>query len=213
MKIGVLGGTFNPIHNGHIEMAIQALKLADLDEVWVMPAGIPPHKDSQGVCSSKHRMNMCEMACKPYERIVASDFEIYSDTDNYTYLTLEKLCKTYPNHSFYFILGQDSIESFHHWKEPQTILKYATLLVFLRGNHFDEEKRCCIETIKKLKETYEGEILPLDFEPQAISSSEIREAFFSKNIDFDFEAVLDHDVLAYIKNHRLYEAIEEYDVK
>ena len=213
MKIGVLGGTFNPIHNGHIEMALQAFELANLDEVWVMPAGIPPHKESDMVCSSKHRMHMCEIACEPYEHIIASDFEIHSTSNNYTYQTLEKLHKTYPKDEFYFIMGQDSIESFTYWKEPQTILKYATLLVFLRGDHYDEEKRRCLATINELKEIFEGQILPLDFEPQAISSSKIREAIAAKDTSFDFKSVLFDAVYAYIKEYRLYETGLSYDVK
>ena len=72
MKIGILGGTFNPIHNGHIQMANYALKACNLDEVWIMPAGIPPHKDSQGICSPKHRLTMCELACKDLDGVALS---------------------------------------------------------------------------------------------------------------------------------------------
>ena len=213
MKIGVLGGTFNPIHNGHIEMARQALLLADLDEVWIMPAGIPPHKDQNGVCSSMHRMNMCRLACKPFSHILASDFEINSETNNYTYQTLEKLSACYPKDKFYFIMGQDSVESFRTWKEPQSILKHASLLVFLRGNHYDEEKLRCRETINGLKKDFEGEIIPLDFEPLAISSSKIR-LLISKNADSsEVKPLLCDEVYQYIKEHRLYETIEEYDTK
>ncbi len=213
MKIGVLGGTFNPIHNGHIQMADYAKKACGLDEVWVMPAGIPPHKDSQTVCSSVHRMKMCELACAEYDHIVASDFEIYSESNNYTYQTLQKLHETYPNHQFYFIMGQDSVDSFQQWKKPQTILNYAILLVFLRGNHFDEEKKRCLDTIKKLNKEYSGEILSVDFEPDAISSSEIRSLLYSQDQTFDFDSVLPKKVYEYIKLHRLYEPMVSYDTK
>ena len=212
MKIGVLGGTFNPIHNGHIEMARQALSMAGLDEVWIMPAKIPPHKDSRQVCSAAHRFYMCELACKDLEGVVVSQFEFNSDHNNYTYQTLEKLRLEYPDHEFYFIMGQDSVESFENWKNPQIILNNATLLVFLRGSHYAEEKQRCLDTIDYLLKKFEGNIISVDYEPDNCSSTEIRNAFYNDDKTFDFASKLSKDVYDYILMHRLYDKLEEYDI-
>ena len=212
MKIGVLGGTFNPIHNGHIEMARKALEMASLDEVWVMPAGMPPHKENSDICLGRHRMKMCELACAYEDRIIASDFEIKSTSFNYTYQTLENLHSIYPMHQFFFIMGQDSVNGFDTWREPQKILDNATLLVFLRGKSFELEKEQCLTTISSLKKKYDGSFLLLEYEPTAISSTDIRNAIRSNDSSYDLRCVISKDVYDYIKEHRLYEVFPAYDV-
>nr|MCR4673869.1 nicotinate (nicotinamide) nucleotide adenylyltransferase [Lachnospiraceae bacterium] len=162
MRIGILGGTFDPIHKGHMEMADIAKKELSLDEVWIMPAGSPPHKDGAAVTSRMHRFEMCEYACKYHPNVLTmyGEFSNLKSEPNYTYLTLEKLKKDYPEDEFYFIMGQDSIDYFDKWREPQRILNAASIVVFLRGEDGEEEEtRRCREKVDSLNSLFEGTII------------------------------------------------------
>ena len=129
MKVGILGGTFDPIHNAHIEIAKTALNQFNLDKVMIMPTPNPPHKDKNTITSNFHRINMIKLAILPYENIEFSDFEINMSRCNlysrYIHICLTKLN---PDIEYYFILGSDSIMSFLSWYRPDIILKYAKLL-------------------------------------------------------------------------------------
>lgn len=111
MKIGILGGTFNPIHNGHFYIAKRAMETLSLDKMILLVSGEPPHKGVSGNTTRFARREMVKAGLKEYPDISDSDFEILSANKDYTYKTLESLKKYYPLDEFYFLIGEDSLFS------------------------------------------------------------------------------------------------------
>ena len=129
MKIGILGGSFDPIHNGHLHMAKCAYEQYALDEVWLIPNGHAPHKDETQMADATHRLNMCRLVAEKYDFIQVNDIEILSEESSYTYLTLQKLTNRYPEHEFYFIMGADSLDYFDKWRNPQIIALLCKIFI------------------------------------------------------------------------------------
>ena len=171
MKVGILGGTFDPIHNAHIEIAKTALNQFNLDKVMIMPTPNPPHKDKKTITSNFHRINMIKLAILPYENIEFSDFEINMHDVTYTADTLYLLNELNPDIEYYFILGSDSIMSFLSWYRPDIILKYAKLLTVRRD---DESFDLMDSKIKEIEKTYNTTIGIIDMKAMDISSGFIR---------------------------------------
>ena len=115
MNIGILGGSFDPIHNGHIHMAECAYREFQLEEVWLIPTGHSPNKDEGSMTEAFHRFHMCEIAAGQFPWLQANSLEIESCEKSYTYRTLEKLTKRYPLYHFFFIMGADSLDYFEKW--------------------------------------------------------------------------------------------------
>ena len=104
-RIGIMGGTFNPIHNGHIKLADTAYKELSLDKIWFMPSKIPPHKDNSTIVDEQHRVNMINLAISDYDYFELSELELKREGTTYTSQTLEYLSEYYPDDIFYFIIG------------------------------------------------------------------------------------------------------------
>lgn len=144
MRIGILGGTFDPIHNAHIEIAKNALEQFKLDNVWIMPTPNPPHKDNLTLASEEDRVNMIKLAIKGIDGLEFCDYELKLGSGDKTYTadTLTRLANDYPDDKFYFILGSDSLSSFINWYKPKVIVDKAQLLAVKRddetGKEFDE---------------------------------------------------------------------------
>lgn len=132
MNIGILGGSFDPIHNGHLHMAKCAYESYALDQVWLIPAGHSPNKDEHRMTDAKDRFKMCKLAAQPYPWMIVSRLELDSAERSYTYRTMEKLSEQFPMHHFFFIMGGDSLDYFEQWKQPERIAKLATILVIPR---------------------------------------------------------------------------------
>ena len=132
MNIGILGGSFDPIHNGHLHMAKCAYESYALYQVWLIPAGHSPNKDEHGMTDAKDRFQMCKLAAQPYPWMTVSRLELDSAERSYTYRTMEKLSEQFPMHRFFFIMGGDSLDYFEQWKQPERIAKLATILVIPR---------------------------------------------------------------------------------
>ncbi|WP_144213150.1 nicotinate-nucleotide adenylyltransferase [Shewanella donghaensis] len=186
MKIGILGGTFDPIHYGHIKPAIEVKQQLGLDQIWLMPNHIPPHKESTRV-SSKHRLAMATMVCQQYADFDVCDIEVNRDTPSYTAKTLELLTERYPEHQFYFIMGTDSFLQLASWHQWQKLFELCHLVICRRPgwsanrdhpmmqllikNQLDFSKR----VIEGKTEFKTGQIFPVDVTEQDISSTEIRQ--------------------------------------
>lgn len=170
-RIGIIGGTFNPIHKGHLMLAKYAYIEHNLDKVLFMPAPMPPHKDNTTIESQVHRENMVKLAIKNMEYFEYSDFESKREGKSYTYKTLELLKKENPDVEYFFIMGADSLFQFETWKNPQLIVKYATLIVAKRN---DIDDNVFYNKVNELQEKYECEILTVSMEEVPLSSTQLR---------------------------------------
>lgn len=172
-EIGIMGGTFDPIHNGHLLLGRQAYMEYGLEQIWFMPSGNPPHKKDHVVTAVGDRLAMVRLALESYPYFVCSDFEIRRKGNTYTADTLKLLHETYPEHQFYFIIGADSLYQIEKWYHPDDVMKQAILLV---ANREYEQVSCSMEAqITYLKTRYGADIRPLHCEEIDISSKEVRE--------------------------------------
>jgi nicotinate-nucleotide adenylyltransferase len=133
MRLGIFGGTFDPVHYGHLLVAEQCLEQCRLDQVWFLPAGIPPHKLEQTIAPGKARAEMLELAIAGHDRFRVDRRELERTDPCFTVDTLAALCAEDASRELYFILGADSLADFPTWREPRRILELACLAVANRG--------------------------------------------------------------------------------
>lgn len=199
-RIGIMGGTFDPIHMGHLMLGHQAYDEYKLDSVWYMPSKTPPHKKDHRVTASKERCAMVEAAIKetPYFRLF--DFEIKRTEGNtYTADTLRLLREEYCDTEFFFIVGADSIQDIEKWYHPEYVLKAVT---FLAADRACEEQRLSLDTrIRYLEKKYGAKILRLHCTEMDVASVTIRERIASGE---PVEGLIPDAVYQYIKQHKLY---------
>ena len=170
-RVGIFGGTFNPPHIGHVSAAKAFLDQAKLDDLIIMPAFMPPHKEFDSVVSCEQRLEMCRIAFSEIPGAVVSDLEIARKGKSYTYLTLEEL--TSENTELYFLCGTDMILTMDHWKNPDIIFALAKICYIRREN--DAEKTVLIEQkCNEYRSKFSANVLPIDASIIEISSSEIR---------------------------------------
>jgi nicotinate-nucleotide adenylyltransferase len=191
-KIGILGGTFNPIHNGHLMLAKEAYEQHNLDKVWIMVSPNPPHKAGTTIVDVTHRNNMVKVAIEPYGFMELSDYEQRREGYIYTAETLTLLKKDYPENEYYFIIGGDSLENIEKWYHPEIVLANCILLAAGRDDLFNE---ALISRINELNEKYNADIRMVKMQPMDVSSTEIRAG--------DFDDIPD-SVRKYIKENQLY---------
>ncbi len=143
MKIGIFGGTFNPIHQGHLSIAEEVRSAIPLDKVLFIPAGDPPHKKDQEVVPARHRLEMVRLAIKDYPHFEVSEMEIRRAGKSYTVETVGALKKSYPAETrWFFILGLDAFIDFPSWREPDRLLTLCHFVVVSRpGFRFRELER------------------------------------------------------------------------
>ena len=207
MKIGLLGGSFDPIHNGHLHMAKSAYEEYQLDEVWLIPSGHAPHKEEDKMTSANHRYKMCELAVKKDSFLKVSRIEIDAPETSYTYRTLQKLTDLYPMHEFYFIMGGDSIDYFDKWVHPEIISSLCTILVLGR-NEIHEKK--IEKKIRELSLLFPCKIQLIHNRLYPTSSTEIRTMLSNGEINHQKEiADIPQEVLEYINSNRLYQCNTE----
>lgn len=171
-KIGIMGGTFDPVHIGHLILGEKAYEQFGLNQVLFMPAGNPPHKQNrEGRASDEQRIEMVRRAIKGNPHFALSLEEMNADGYTYTYLTLERLKNRNPDAEYYFIIGADSLFDFDGWKEPERICRACQLLVAGR-DHVEMEK--LKQQMEILEKKYQGKFLPLDVPNLDISSKMLR---------------------------------------
>ena len=135
MKVGIYGGSFNPIHFGHIGLAKWVLENTDLDELWLMVSPNNPLKDKNILADEHERLVAAKEAIKDIPGLVASDFEFALPRPNYTANTLRALAQACPEHEFTLIIGEDNLSIFDKWREYQYILDNYRIFVYPRhGN-------------------------------------------------------------------------------
>lgn len=200
MKIGIMGGTFNPIHNGHLSLADAALKQYNLDEVWFMPSGLPAHKANDELLPADIRLHLVKLAIGSQDKIKASSFEIDRDGFTYTADTMDALTKEFPEDDFYFIIGGDSLMKFHKWVKPAVISAHATLLAAGRNGYTLDELK---NQAQALKEQFQTKVFFVEMPELVISSNAIR-SFCKMQQYTAIQALVPEAVYQYILEHELW---------
>ena len=197
-KIGIMGGTFSPIHIGHLMIAQRAYEEYHLDQIVFLPNGNPPHKAERQVLDASYRADMVRLAIQSHPQFAFSDIELNNDHFSYTSDTLAYFCSQDPEASYYFIVGADSLDYMYRWHEPQEIFSRATILAAPRAN-LDQEKM--EEKILELEQKFQASIKLLHLPNVAISSEWIR-----KNVKegYSIHYYVPNSVENYIKEHGLY---------
>ena len=197
-KIGIMGGTFDPIHIGHMQLAEQALTEKELDFVLFVPNHTPWMKHDRTVTEAEHRAAMVRLAIEDNPAFRLSTVEIDTGGNSYTWQTLETLREQYPGDEFFFILGADSLLSIEKWAHPEKIFKNAVILAAVRDD-------CDKEKLEKQKEAltkkYHARIQLLSMPPIAVSSTKIRQEFYT---DFRIRELVPEKTAAYILQNHLY---------
>lgn len=185
-RYGIIGGTFDPIHNAHLYIAYEAKEQLKLDEIIFMPAGMQPFKINNITTDSRLRYDMVRVAIEPFENFSVSSYEIEKGGISFTYETLEYLTEECDDknekHELFFITGADCLFNIEKWKEVEKIFSLSTLVVFSRGGI---NKMEMITEKKRVEKKFNKKIIVLDLKQLEISSTEIRERVnCNKRIDF-----------------------------
>lgn len=167
-RIGLLGGSFNPVHLGHLIMAENARDQLDLDQVVFVPAGRPPHKQGQHLASVEDRVAMVRLAIAGHDAFVVSDLDIDHREPSFTWRLLERFHDRHPAADLWFIMGGDSLHDFPTWSRPERILKLARLAVVERpGSAFGDDSLNAIAGLRDRLDMVEAPLC-------SISSTDIR---------------------------------------
>lgn len=203
MKIGIMGGTFNPIHHGHLVTAAEALNQFKLEKVIFIPSGDPPHKDYREEEIAEHRYLMTVIATSSNSNFFVSRIEIDRKGKSYTIDTLKELKKIYGvNTEFFFITGADAILEILTWKKTEEIINLCYMIAATRPGYnllkLEELKK---DLSKRTRNNVDSKILVMEVPALAISSTDIRERIRgSRPIDY----LVPEGVSNYILKHGLY---------
>lgn len=204
-RVGIMGGTFDPVHNGHILLGKQAYREYSLDEVWYMPSRQPPHKKDHPITDGKDRLNMLKLAIQGIPGFSVSDFEMKREGNTYTAQTMELLSEEYPDIKFYFIIGADSLFQLETWYQPKKVMALTSFLV--SGREYESHGITMEQQIEYLKDKFNADIQILHNHEVDIASAEIRQRVLEgKSILQDVPL----PVVEYIRSHRLYVSSERY---
>ena len=191
-KIGLLGGSFNPIHKAHIELALSALEQLPLEHVELLPAGQPWQKDTLSV-SREHRLNMLKIAAEGHPKILFNTMEIERDGPTYTVDTVKQLNK---NIDYFWLMGTDQLQNFTTWNGWHDIMHSLTLVIAKRPDYSSEIPQEMLDAQVPGKE-----IIQILFDEMDISSTEIRQRLANNE---DVSDYVHPEVINYINEHNLY---------
>lgn len=199
-RIGLMGGTFNPIHIGHLLLCEQAMESMELEEVWIIPTGCSYMKKKQAdaMISAQERYEMAELAAAGNDRLRCLDIETKRSGYTYSFETIEKLRLEFPDVSFFFILGADCLFSIERWRNPQRIFSNCTIVAAVREGapimEMEHKK-------KELAARYNAQITLLPFLSLEISSTDIRRRI---NQGKSIRYLVPDEVISYIEEKGLY---------
>ena len=201
-RIGILGGTFNPVHVGHLFLAEYAREQMKLDMILFIPTGVPYMKNNKEILPSHIRMEMLEMSISSNPYFSTSDIEIKREGNTYTFETLEELHKLYPNAELYFIVGADCLFTIERWYQPQCIFDNCILLA---ANRNDVPQKELADKKQFLENTFQAKVVLLDVPQMDISSTNVRKNMKAgKSIRY----MVNDNVYDYIIENNLYQEVE-----
>ncbi len=196
-RIGVLGGSFDPVHMGHISLARDALAQASLDKVYFMPAKIQPFKQHLNVTDERHRLAMVNLAVEDMDGAEVTTLEMESDSVSYTYISMAKLRNMTRARNIYLITGTDSFLRIDTWMEHERLLRDNGFIVGVRPGYKEDAVH---EKKKEYEERYGSEVLVIDNERLDISSTYIRNNIDSEKV----RTMVPKKSMDYILEHGLY---------
>ena len=208
-RIGIFGGTFDPIHFGHIHTAKQTAQWLNLDKLLILPSHIPPHK-SKTSATAEQRLAMVDIVCQKDPALILDKRELNKHSPSYTVETLREIKTEYAQAQLFFIVGMDSLLTFNTWHKYQEILSLCHLVVNTRPNYQIDRNNIeltqllenhQISHLNELKQKEAGSILLHDSKDWRISSTEIRKKIKSKH---NCSELLPKDILSYINKEQLY---------
>lgn len=208
-RVGILGGTFDPIHNGHLYPAFACIDTLALNQLLLLPAHIPPHKNTT-VANAEHRKNMVALACNTHKKCQLDARELLRNSPSYTVETLAEISQQQPDCQLFFIIGMDSLLTFTSWYQWRDILSYCHIIVTVRPGY--QQDTLSAENLKllspyfaddhqQLKTSHVGLIGFVKQQTYDISSTEIRKSIRNGKIN---QSDLPKAVFDYISQHNLY---------
>jgi nicotinate-nucleotide adenylyltransferase len=213
-RIGLFGGTFNPVHSGHLKAAEIVQKRFLLDKILFIPSYIPPHKDTAEIATPSHRLKMVETALRGFSHFIPCSIEIDAEEKSYSIITINRIKKLYPKSWIFFILGIDAFLEVDTWKDYEQLLEQCFFVVISRPGYLLEEakktlegkyreKMCMLAKSESVKDemllSFRIFLLPID--ALDIASTEIRGRI--KRGD-SIKGMVSERVEAYIRENRLY---------
>jgi len=223
-RIGLLGGTFNPVHKGHLHIAGEVLQRLELKQVFFIPSNIPPHKDLKEIAPAKDRLAMLRLALSAYPRFKLCDIELKHPGPSYTVETLQRLKKVHPKAQLFFIIGMDAFGQIMHWETPDLLLELCHFAILSRPDYpfsqlpehplFKAIDRPSLSDLDAGKEQfYSISVVPqqglhfIQIPPSSISASEIRRAFSQAEgcHNAGERKRLPHSVESYIIENKIYQ--------
>lgn len=199
MRIGIFGGTFNPVHIGHVRAAEAFISEMELDRLFVLPNFIPPLKEKKSV-PPEYRLEMLKLAFSESEKTIVSDFELKSGGTSYTYKTIEYFKSCFADDELYLLVGDDNLLIFQKWVNFDYILKNSILCIALRSGASADDP-VINEAIAVLRQNYKAKIHVLSYTPTVISSTTVRNTFLRDVLPTD---TIPPNVFEYICEKGLY---------
>lgn len=200
MRTAIFGGSFNPVHNGHVNLVRETAKKNALDRVFVIPTYVSPFKKNSDVfvADGKDRIEMCRLAFSELLYVTVSDYEIKKGGVSYSVDTVTHFRESFPEDELFFIMGSDMLLSFDRWYRYKDILKMCSLIAASR-----ESEGCDLDELKRKSDELSalGKVIVTEISAFPVSSSEIREKIL-KNCDIS--CYMDKNVVKYINSGKIY---------
>ena len=197
MKIGIYGGSFDPVHNGHINAAETYMEELGLDKIIIVPAYCPPHKKGLALTPSEHRFNMCRLAFESLPGFEVSDIEIQRADEGYMADTVAQLRELYPEDELILLMGEDMLLTFRQWHDWQKIIDIVAIAAAARN----WDSTSAMEAEAAALRSYGAEVRIVPIDVKEISSTMVREAV--RRAD-DISSMVPENVAEYIWSHYLY---------
>ncbi|MGC2872934.1 nicotinate-nucleotide adenylyltransferase [Ihubacter sp. mB4P-1] len=197
--IGILGGSFDPFHRGHLSIARAAMKECGLSRIILLPAKVQPFKIGREMASSEDRVNMVSLIARENENFIVSTVEACSQEVSYTYRTLQRLQEEYEKDRLHFIMGTDSFLSLESWYKSEQLLREFSIIIGIRPGYKESET---VELMNTLRKKYDARIKVLHNRVMEVSSTEIKE---NVKAGRSIRELVPFQIERYISEHGLYQ--------